>query len=107
MGVAASFGAILMTAGAKSYRLALPNARLMLHQPIGGARGQASDIAIHAQEILNTRKRLNRIIARHTGQSEDRIGQVMERDYWMSSEEAVEFGLIDAVIEKRPEKDSS
>lgn len=102
MGMAASMGAILVTAGAKGNRLALPNARLMLHQPHGGTRGQASDIAIHAQEILKTRQRLNGIIAKHTGQPYEKIERIMERDYYMSSGEAVTFGLIDGVIEKRP-----
>lgn len=101
MGIAASFGAILLTAGAKGHRMALPNARIMLHQPHGGATGQATDIAIQAQEILRTRKRLNELVAKHTGQSVERIGQIMERDYYMSVEEAVEFGLIDRVIESR------
>lgn len=102
MGMAASMGAILMAAGAKGNRLALPNARLMLHQPHGGARGQASDIAIHAQEILKTRQRINNIIAKHTGQPYERVEHIMERDYYMGSEEAVEFGLVDGVLEKRP-----
>jgi len=101
MGMAASIGAILMAAGTKGHRLALPNARLMLHQPHGGTSGQASDIAIHAQEILKTRRCLNELIERHTGQRMERIEQVMERDYYMTSKEAVEFGLIDRVIEKR------
>lgn len=105
MGMAASMGAILMAAGAKGNRLALPNARLMLHQPHGGASGQATDIAIHAQEILKTRQRLNAIIAKHSEQTLEKIEQVMERDYYMSSEEAVQFGLIDSVIEKRPTGD--
>lgn len=101
MGMAASMGAILMASGAKGHRTALPNARLMLHQPHGGASGQASDIVIHAQEILKTRKRLNEIIVKHTGQSIDKVEQIMERDYYMTSEEAVEFGLIDSVLVKR------
>jgi ATP-dependent Clp protease protease subunit len=101
MGLAASMGALLMTSGAKGKRSALPNARLMVHQPHGGATGQASDIAIHAEEILKTRTRLNSIVARHTGQPLERIEKVMERDYYMSAEEAVEFGLIDSVVEER------
>lgn len=105
MGMAASMGAILMTAGAKGNRLALPNARLMLHQPHGGTSGQASDIAIHAQEILKTRQRINTIIVKHTGQPYEKVEGIMERDYYMSSEEAVKFGLIDSVIEKRPSED--
>ena len=99
--MAASMGAILMAAGAKGHRLALPNARLMLHQPHGGASGQASDIAIHAQEILKTRRLLHELIEKHSGQKLERVEKVMERDYYMTSREAVEFGLIDRVIEKR------
>lgn len=101
MGLAASMGALLMTSGTKGKRSALPNARLMIHQPHGGATGQATDIAIHAEEILKTRARLNAIIARHTGQPLDRIEKVMERDYYMSAQEAVDFGLIDNVVEER------
>lgn len=101
MGMAASMGAVLLAAGAKGSRFVLPNARLMLHQPLGGASGQASDIAIAAEEILKTRRRLNEIVARHTGQPVERIERVVERDYFMTSEEAVAFGLVDAVISKR------
>ena len=101
MGMAASMGAILMAAGEAGHRSALPNARLMIHQPHGGSSGQASDIAIQAQEILKTRRRLNEIIAKHTGQELEKIEHVMERDYYMTSVEAVQFGLIDSVIEKR------
>ncbi len=103
MGMAASMAAVLMAAGARGSRFALPNARLMLHQPMGGASGQASDIAIHAEEILKTRRRMNDIIARHTGQDVKRVDVVMERDYYMTAEEAVAFGLLDAVISKRVE----
>lgn len=103
MGMAASMGALLMTAGEKGHRSALPNARLMIHQPHGGASGQASDIAIHAEEILKTRRLLNEIVARHTGQSVEHVEKVMERDYYMSPKEAVAFGLIDSVLIQRSE----
>lgn len=102
MGQAASMGSLLLTAGAKGERRSLPNARIMIHQPSGGASGQASDIAIQAKEILLTRDRLNNLYAKHTGQSIDKIAKCMERDMFMSPEEAKEFGLVDAVIEQRP-----
>lgn len=102
MGQAASMGSLLLTAGAKGERRSLPNARIMIHQPSGGASGQASDIAIQAKEILLTRDRLNNLYAKHTGQSIDKITKCMERDMFMSPEEAKEFGLVDAVIEQRP-----
>jgi ATP-dependent Clp protease protease subunit len=101
MGLAASMGSLLLTAGTKGHRMALPNARIMIHQPHGGAQGQASDIAIQAQEILYTRRRLNETYAKHTGKPIELIERSMERDYFMSPQEAVEFGLIDKVIEKR------
>lgn len=101
MGLAASMGALMTTAGCPGHRAALPNARLMIHQPHGGASGQATDIAIIAEEILKTRKRLNGMYAMHTGQTLERIEKIMERDYYMTAEEAVEFGLIDCVIGKR------
>ncbi|KAJ4774343.1 ATP-dependent Clp protease proteolytic subunit [Rhynchospora pubera] len=102
IGQAASMASLLLTAGAKGERRALPNARVMIHQPSGGASGQASDIAIHAKEILKVRERLNALYAKHTGQAIPRIEQSMERDMFMSPEEAKEFGLIDEVIEHRP-----
>ncbi|KAJ3690173.1 hypothetical protein LUZ61_019337 [Rhynchospora tenuis] len=102
IGQAASMASLLLTAGAKGERRALPNARVMIHQPSGGASGQASDIAIHAKEILKVRERLNALYAKHTGQAIPRIEQCMERDMFMSPEEAKEFGLIDEVIEHRP-----
>jgi ATP-dependent Clp protease, protease subunit len=101
MGIAASMGSFLLMAGAKGKRMALPNSRIMIHQPSGGARGQATDIEIHAREILKTREQLNRIYAERTGQSLDKITADMERDYFMSPLEAKEYGLIDQVIEKR------
>ncbi len=103
LGQAASMGSLLLTAGAKDKRFALPNARIMIHQPSGGAQGQASDIEIHAREILRTRERLNQIYVEHTGQKLKTIETAMERDKFMSPEEAKEFGLIDEVVNKRPE----
>ncbi|KAJ1852970.1 hypothetical protein LPJ76_005092 [Coemansia sp. RSA 638] len=100
-GQACSMGSLLLAAGAKGQRFALPNSSIMVHQPSGGAEGQASDIAIHAREILKTRERLNRIYAKHTGQNVDVIERAMERDNFMTPEEALAFGLIDRVLEKR------
>jgi ATP-dependent Clp protease, protease subunit len=101
MGMAASMGSFLLMAGAKGKRFALPNARVMIHQPSGGAQGQATDIEIQAREIVKTREQLNRIYADRTGQSMERIAADMERDYWMSPTEARDYGLIDQVIDKR------
>ena len=102
IGQAASLGSLLLAAGAKGKRYALPNARIMVHQPSGGAQGQAADIAIQAREILTLRKRLNEIYVRHTGQSLEAIEQKLERDSYMSAGEAREFGLVDQVVENRP-----
>jgi ATP-dependent Clp protease protease subunit len=102
MGMAASMGAFLLAAGAKGKRMALPNSRIMIHQPSGGAQGQASDIEIQAREILKLRESLNGILAERTGQSIEKIRLDSERDYFMSSGEAKDYGLIDQVIEKRP-----
>ncbi len=102
IGQAASMGSLLLAAGAKGKRYALPNARVMLHQPSGGAQGQASDIEIQAREILVLRKRLNEIYLRHTGQAMPAIERKMERDSYMSAEEARDFGLVDQVVEERP-----
>jgi ATP-dependent Clp protease protease subunit len=101
MGMAASMGAFLLTAGEKGKRFALPNAKIMIHQPLGGAQGQATDIEIHAREILKTREQLNRIMADRTGQPLEKIQADTERDYYMSSAEAQTYGLIDQVISKR------
>ena len=101
MGMAASMGAFLLAAGTKGKRLALPNSRIMIHQPSGGAQGQASDIEIQAREILRLRETLNQILADRTGQSLDKIKTDSERDYFMSAPEAKDYGLIDQVIEKR------
>ncbi|HRZ62146.1 MAG TPA: ATP-dependent Clp endopeptidase proteolytic subunit ClpP [Rubrivivax sp.] len=101
MGMAASMGAFLLAAGAKGKRLALPNSRIMIHQPSGGAQGQASDIEIQAREILKLRENLNAILAERTGQTLDKIRADSERDYFMSAAEAQGYGLIDRVIERR------
>ncbi|MBN8892765.1 MAG: ATP-dependent Clp endopeptidase, proteolytic subunit ClpP [Acetobacteraceae bacterium SCN 69-10] len=102
IGQAASAGSLLLTAGAKGKRYALPNARIMVHQPSGGAQGQATDIEIQAREILYTRKLLNNIYVRHTGQPVEAIERKLERDTYMSAEEARDFGLVDAVVDSRP-----
>ena len=101
VGQAASMGAFLMTAGAKEKRFALPNSRIMIHQPLGGFQGQASDVEIHAKEILYLRGRLNSILAKHTGKPVKTIEKDTDRDHFMSAEESVEYGLVDKVIEKR------
>ncbi|WP_310388971.1 ATP-dependent Clp endopeptidase proteolytic subunit ClpP [Roseateles sp.] len=102
MGMAASMGAFLLAAGAKGKRFALPNAKIMIHQPLGGTQGQATDIEIHAREILKTREQLNRIMAERCGQSLEKIQADTERDYYMSAAESQAYGLIDQVLEKRP-----
>jgi ATP-dependent Clp protease, protease subunit len=102
MGMAASMGSFLLMAGAKGKRLALPNSRIMIHQPSGGAQGQATDIEIHAREILKTREQLNRIYADRTGQPLEKIQNDMERDFFLDPIEAKAYGLIDQVLEKRP-----
>ncbi|MFN9211146.1 MAG: ATP-dependent Clp endopeptidase proteolytic subunit ClpP [Betaproteobacteria bacterium] len=103
VGMAASMGAFLLAAGAKGKRFSLPNSRIMIHQPSGGAQGQASDIEIHAQEILKTRDRMNRILADRTGQTVERIARDTDRDNFMSAEDAVTYGLIDKIFTKRGE----
>ncbi len=102
IGQAASMGSLLLTAGATGKRFALPNARIMVHQPSGGAQGQATDIEIQAREILRIRQRLNEIYVRHTGQTLERIESKLERDTFMSADEARDFGLIDEVVLNRP-----
>ena len=101
VGLAASMGAFLLSSGTKGKRFALPNAEVMIHQPLGGARGQASDIKIHAEWILRTRENLNRILSENTGKPVDVIAVDTDRDNFMTADEAVEYGLIDKVIEKR------
>jgi ATP-dependent Clp protease protease subunit len=100
-GLAASMGAVLLTAGATGKRAALPHSRIMIHQPLGGAQGQASDIEITAREILRTKRELYEILSRHSGVSIKKIEKDADRDYWMSSEEAKAYGLIDDVLQKR------
>ncbi|MBP2669746.1 MAG: clpP 2 [Deltaproteobacteria bacterium] len=101
LGQAASMAAVLLAGGAPGKRTALPNARILIHQPMGGTRGQASDIKIQAEEILRLREHLNTILSRHTGQPLERIGADTERDYYMSSEQAKAYGIIDQVVAKR------
>ena len=101
MGMAASMGAFLLAAGAKGKRFALPNSRIMIHQPSGGAQGQATDIEIQAREILKLRESLNKLLAERTGQPLEKIKLDSERDYFMSSPEAMDYGLIDKVLDKR------
>ena len=101
VGQAASMGALLLTGGAKGKRFCLPHSRIMIHQPLGGFQGQASDIDIHAKEILQTRERLNRILAKHTNQPMERVERDTDRDRFMSGTEGVEYGLIDGVLDRR------
>ncbi|RLB27874.1 MAG: ATP-dependent Clp endopeptidase proteolytic subunit ClpP [Deltaproteobacteria bacterium] len=101
MGQTASMAALLLAAGAKGKRYALPHSRILIHQPLGGAQGQATDIDIHAREILKIRDKLNEILAKHTGQAIEKISQDTERDYFMSAEEARQYGIIDRVITNR------
>jgi ATP-dependent Clp protease protease subunit len=101
IGQAASMGAFLLSGGAKGKRYCLPNSRMMIHQPLGGYQGQATDIEIHAREIIKVKTRLNEILAKHTGQSIDTIQRDTERDNFMSADAAVEYGLIDAVLSTR------
>ena len=101
MGLAASMGAVLLAAGAKGKRFALPHARIMIHQPWGGVQGQAADIAIQAKEILNTRDRINEILTLHTGQERARLEKDTDRDFFMASQDAVEYGLIDEIMTRK------
>ena len=103
MGQASSMGAFLLAAGAKGKRYSLPNSRILIHQPLGGFQGQATDIDIHAKEILRTRDKLNELLVKHTGQSMDRIKNDTERDYFMSAAEAKEYGVIDEILMKKKE----
>ena len=101
VGLAASMGAILLAGGAKDKRFALPNAEIMIHQPLGGARGQASDIEIQAKNIIKTKERMNKILASHTGQDFETIARDTDRDNYMTADEALKYGLIDKIIEER------
>ena len=107
VGQAASMGSLLLAAGAKDLRFALPNARIMIHQPSGGFQGQATDIMLHAQEILNLKKRLNEIYVKHTGQSLRKIEDALERDTFLTAEMARDFGIVDQVIDKRPVEEAA
>jgi ATP-dependent Clp protease protease subunit len=104
VGVTASFGTVLLSAGTTGQRFALPHATIHLHQPLGGVQGQATDIEIQANEIMRLRKKLNEILAKHTGQEEEKIKADTERDYWLTAQDAVKYGLVDKVLE--PSKDS-
>ena len=103
MGQAASMGSLLLAAGEKGMRFALPNARIMVHQPSGGFQGQASDIQRHAEDIMKMKKRLNEVYVEHTGQDYETVDQTLDRDHFMTADEAMEFGLIDEVVAKRPQ----
>jgi ATP-dependent Clp protease protease subunit len=103
VGQAASMGAVLLAGGSKGKRFCLPHARIMIHQPLGGFQGQAADMEIHAREMLQTRDRLNKILAKHTGQSVEKIKHDTDRDNFMDWDEAVRYGIIDRVLEKRGE----
>ena len=105
IGQAASMGALLLAGGNKGKRFCLPNSRVMIHQPSGGSQGQASDIEIQAKEFLRLRTKLTEILMNHTGQPEDVIERDTERDFWMSSEDAVQYGLVDEVLEAQPKED--
>jgi len=105
IGMAASMGAVLLTAGTKGKRYCLPNSRVMIHQPLGGFQGQATDVEIHAKEILKTRDTLNRVLATHSGQKLKAIERDTERDNFMSAAEAVAYGLVDQVVERKPVKE--
>src|SRR5581483_11441425 len=107
VGLAASMGSLLLTAGAKDMRFALPNARVLLHQPSGGFQGQASDIERHAEDIIKMKRRLNEIYVKHTGQDYQTIEKTLDRDYFLTAEEAMKFGLIDKVLTTRQEADAS
>jgi ATP-dependent Clp protease protease subunit len=107
MGQAASMGAFLLSGGAKGKRFCLPHSRMMIHQPLAGFQGQASDIDIHAREVLATKDRLNKLLAAHTGQTLEQIEKDTDRDYFMSGTEAIEYGLIDTILERREEASKS
>eukprot|EP00698_Gefionella_okellyi_P025221 TRINITY_DN914_c0_g1_i4.p1 TRINITY_DN914_c0_g1~~TRINITY_DN914_c0_g1_i4.p1 ORF type:complete len:196 (-),score=34.33 TRINITY_DN914_c0_g1_i4:231-818(-) len=107
LGQAASMGSLLLAAGAPGYRVALPNSKIMVHQPSGGMQGQASDMYIHAMDILETKVRLNKILAKHTGKSVEAISAATERDTFLTAEQALDFGLVDKVISRRPHADAT
>jgi len=103
VGQAASMGAFLLSAGAKGKRYCLPNARVMIHQPLGGFQGQASDFEIHAKEILSIKEKMNRLMAEHTGQKYEKVAKDTDRDNFLSAQDAVDYGLVDSVMTKRPD----
>jgi ATP-dependent Clp protease protease subunit len=107
IGQAASMGAFLLSAGEKGKRYCLPNSRVMIHQPLGGFQGQASDFEIHAKEILSIKEKLNRLMAKHTGQEYEKVAQVTDRDNFLSAADAVEYGLVDQVLSSRPDTDQA
>ncbi|MBO5550600.1 MAG: ATP-dependent Clp endopeptidase proteolytic subunit ClpP, partial [Lachnospiraceae bacterium] len=106
IGMAASMGAFLLAGGAKGKRMILPNAEVMIHQPSGGTQGQATEIQIAAEHILRTKKKLNEILAQNTGKPVEKVAEDTERDNWLTAQEALEYGLVDKIIDKRPESDS-
>ncbi len=106
LGMAASMGAFLLAGGARGKRMILPNAEVMIHQPSGGTQGQATEIQIAAEHILRTKKKLNEILAENTGQPVEKVAEDTERDNWLSAKEALEYGIVDKIIEKRPDSDS-
>jgi len=107
IGMAASMGAFLLAGGAKGKRFALPNAEIMIHQPLGGAQGQATEIEIAAKHILQTKEKLNRMLAENTGKPFEQVAADTERDNWMTAQEALEYGLIDSIVENRPKKEEN
>lgn len=107
VGMAASMGAVILTAGTDGKRSLLPNSRVMIHQPLGGVQGQASDIEIEAQEILRIKKRISEVLSEHTGQSVDKIMEDSDRNKWMPAPEAKDYGLVDRILERKPDEDNS
>ena len=106
VGMAASMGAFLLAAGAKGKRKALPNAEIMIHQPLGGARGQATDIAIQAEQIMRIKRKMNELLSKHTGQTIKTIEKDADRDYWLTAQEAVEYGLVDNIVTSKKKRDN-
>ena len=107
IGMAASMGAFLLAGGAKGKRMALPNAEVMIHQPLGGTQGQATEIEIAAKHIIKTKEKMNRMLAENTGKPFEQVAADTERDNWMSAQEALEYGLIDSIVENRPKKEEN
>jgi ATP-dependent Clp protease protease subunit len=107
IGMAASMGAFLLAGGAKGKRMALPNAEVMIHQPLGGTQGQATEIEIAAKHIIRTKEKMNRMLAENTGKPFEQVAADTERDNWMTAQEALEYGLIDSIVENRPKKEEN